>query len=81
MRLPYCQLFIQPIMWRLPSGAQVKGRYLGMPAWTNSKILFYRRDLFEDAKEQAAFEKKYGYPLAPPTSWGQFSDAACVLHP
>ncbi|MDQ1012058.1 multiple sugar transport system substrate-binding protein [Streptomyces sp. V4I23] len=60
----------------LVQGAQVKGRYLGMPAWTNSEILFYRKDLFEDSKEQAAFEKKYGYPLAPPTNWDQFTDAA-----
>lgn len=60
----------------LVQGAQVKGRYLGMPAWTNAEILFYRKDLFEDPKEQAAFEKKYGYPLAPPVNWDQFSDAA-----
>ncbi|MFC0004114.1 ABC transporter substrate-binding protein [Micromonospora siamensis] len=56
--------------------AQSGGKFIGMPVWTNSEILFYRKDLFEDPKEKAAFEKKYGYPLAPPTTWQQFTDIA-----
>ncbi|MEV0173680.1 extracellular solute-binding protein [Streptomyces sp. NPDC050803] len=63
----------------LVQGAQVKGTYLGMPAWTNAEILFYRTDLFEDPKERRAFEKEYGYPLAPPTDWKQFSDTAAFF--
>ena len=54
--------------------AEVDGNYVGMPVWTNAEILFYRKDLFEDPKQKAAFEKKYGYPLAPPTDWQQFED-------
>lgn len=56
--------------------AQVDGHFIGMPVWTNSEILFYRKDLFEDPGEKAAFQKKYGYPLAPPTTWQQFTDIA-----
>ncbi|RKN48556.1 ABC transporter substrate-binding protein [Micromonospora endolithica] len=56
--------------------AQSGGSFVGMPVWTNSEILFYRKDLFEDPKEKAAFQTKYGYPLAPPTTWQQFTDIA-----
>ena len=60
----------------LVAEAEVDGSYAGMPVWTNAEILFYRTDLFEDPKQKAAFEKKYGYPLAPPTDWQQFEDMA-----
>ncbi len=56
--------------------AQVDGSFVGMPVWTNAEILFYRTDLFGDPAQQAAFEKEYGYPLAPPTDWQQFQDMA-----
>ncbi len=56
--------------------AQVDGRFIGMPAWTNTEVLLYRKDLFDDAGEKAAFRKEYGYPLAPPTTWEQFTDVA-----
>jgi len=39
-------------------------------------VNFYRKDLFGDPKEQAAFKAKYGYDLKPPTTWQQFIDAA-----
>jgi len=60
----------------LVAEAQVNGAYVGMPVWTNSEILFYRTDLFEDPANQADFEAKYGYPLAPPTDWEQYRDVA-----
>ncbi|MFJ8816495.1 ABC transporter substrate-binding protein [Amycolatopsis thermoflava] len=60
----------------LVDGAQVNGKFVGMPAWTNAEILFYRKDLFEDPKEQAAFRQRFGYDLAPPATWQQFADAA-----
>lgn len=56
--------------------AQVDGRFVGMPVWTNSEILFYRTDLFEDPANQADFEAKYGYPLGPPADWEQYRDVA-----
>ncbi|MFY9714137.1 MAG: sugar ABC transporter substrate-binding protein [Microbacterium sp.] len=60
----------------LVSEAQVDGEFVGMPVWTNSEILFYRTDLFEDPKNMSDFEAKYGYPLVPPTTWEQYKDVA-----
>lgn len=56
--------------------AQVDGRFIGMPAWTNAEVLFYRTDLLEDPAEQEAFEAEYGYPLAAPTTWEEYRDVA-----
>lgn len=56
--------------------SQVNGKWVGMPAWANAEILLYRKDLFSDPKQQAAFKAKYGYDLAPPTNWQQFEDVA-----
>jgi multiple sugar transport system substrate-binding protein len=36
----------------------------------------YRTDLFEDAAEAAAFRTRYGYDLAPPTTYEQYRDTA-----
>jgi ABC-type glycerol-3-phosphate transport system substrate-binding protein len=60
----------------LLADAQFGGRFIGMPAWANAEILFYRSDLFTDPAQQAAFKQKYGYDLAPPENWQQFRDAA-----
>ncbi|MCC4907732.1 extracellular solute-binding protein [Microbacterium sp. cx-55] len=60
----------------LVTEAQVEGSFVGMPAWTNSEILYYRTDLFEDPAQQAEFKAEYGYDLAPPTTWEQYSDVA-----
>ncbi|PPB49415.1 sugar ABC transporter substrate-binding protein [Arthrobacter pityocampae] len=56
--------------------AQVGEDFVGMPVWTNSEILFYRTDLFEDPAEKAAFKDEYGYDLDPPTTWEQYQDVA-----
>ncbi|WP_422935007.1 ABC transporter substrate-binding protein [Sinomonas sp. P47F7] len=55
------------------------GKYLGMPVWTNSEILYYRKDLFNDSANQSAFRAKYGYDLKPPTTWQQYLDAAAFF--
>jgi multiple sugar transport system substrate-binding protein len=36
----------------------------------------YRKDLFENPDEMAAFEAEYGYPLAVPTTWDELMDIA-----
>jgi ABC-type glycerol-3-phosphate transport system substrate-binding protein len=41
----------------LVTEAQVGGTFVGMPVWTNTEILFYRKDLFDDA---AAFFTRDG---------------------
>ena len=56
--------------------AQVDGSFVGMPAWTNAEILYYRTDLFEDPEQQAAFETEYGRPLEVPTTWEDFQEVS-----
>jgi len=38
--------------------------------------LYYRKDLFGNADEQAAFQAQFGYPLAAPETWDQYVDVA-----
>jgi ABC-type glycerol-3-phosphate transport system substrate-binding protein len=56
--------------------SQIDGHFVGMPVWTNAEILYYRKDLFDDPANQKAFQERFGYRLAPPTTWQQFQDAA-----
>lgn len=59
--------------------AKVGSNYVGMPAFANSEILYYRTDLFKDPANQAAFKAKYGYDLKAPTNWQQYSDVAAFF--
>jgi multiple sugar transport system substrate-binding protein len=45
---------------------------------SNTCIMFYvyRKDLFENEGEKAAFKAKYGYDLATPKDWNQYKDMA-----
>ncbi|MBX5160955.1 sugar ABC transporter substrate-binding protein [Rhizobium sp. NZLR8] len=73
-------LFTEAVRKDLPpallADAKVGGKMIGMPAWANAEIVFYRKDLFDKPEEQKAFQAKYGYPLAPPKSWQQWRDIA-----
>jgi multiple sugar transport system substrate-binding protein len=42
-------------------------------------ILYYRKDLFEDPENVAAFKAEYGYDLAPPENWEQFGQICHFL--
>ncbi len=52
------------------------GRWFAAPAETDAIGLAYRKDWFDDPKEQAAFAAKYGRPLAVPDSWDDFKQVA-----
>jgi len=54
----------------------LQGRILGLTVATSTPTLAYRKDLFADPREQAAFRAKYGYDLAPPQTYKQFLDVA-----
>ena len=56
--------------------AQVDGHFVGMPAWTNAEILYYRTDLFTDPGQKAAFQEQHGRELAPPTTWDEYQELA-----
>jgi len=47
-----------------------------LPWHDGPECLIYRRDLFKDPREQAAFRNQYGYDLKPPATWRQFTDIA-----
>lgn len=53
-----------------------KGDVYGVPMEAFVKIQLYRKDLFGDPKIQAAFKEKYGYDLAPATTFQQYQDIA-----
>ena len=61
---------------KLKDGAIIEDTLYGIPTWTNSKILIYRKDLFEDEKYKEEFEKDYGYELTVPTNWQEYLDVA-----
>jgi multiple sugar transport system substrate-binding protein len=56
-----------------PAGS---GRYWAYPTEGDAVGWAYRKDLFENPDEMAAFEAKYGRPLAVPTTWAELRDIA-----
>jgi multiple sugar transport system substrate-binding protein len=52
------------------------GQYWGYPAEGDADGWAYRRDLFEDPAEQAAFLAEYGYALDVPETYEQLMDIA-----
>jgi len=52
------------------------GTYWAYPTEGDANGWAYRKDLFEDPDEMAAFEATYGYPLAPPETMEQLMDIA-----
>ncbi|NJN98948.1 MAG: extracellular solute-binding protein [Anaerolineales bacterium] len=52
------------------------GTYWAYPTEGDANGWAYRKDLFENPDEMAAFEEKYGYPLAPPKTYAELKDVA-----
>jgi multiple sugar transport system substrate-binding protein len=53
---------------------------IGLPYHDGPECLIYRKDLFEDTQEQAAYQARYGIPLRPPQSWSEFHQIARFFH-
>ncbi len=53
---------------------KVEGKIYGFPDDGDVLILYYRKDIFEDAENMKAFKAKHGYDLAPPKTWKQFQE-------
>jgi multiple sugar transport system substrate-binding protein len=53
---------------------KVDGKIYGFPDDGDIFILYYRKDLFEDAKNKEEFKAKYGYDLAPPKTWKEYDE-------
>jgi multiple sugar transport system substrate-binding protein len=56
---------------------QAKGfEIYGLPIQANALTMSYRKDLFDDPKEQAAFKQQTGQDLAVPQTWDDFRTVA-----
>jgi multiple sugar transport system substrate-binding protein len=60
-----------------PKGSQ---RYWAVPCEADAAGFCYRKDLFEDPNEKAAFKAKYGRELAVPTTWQELYEIAEFFH-
>ena len=60
-----------------PAGS---GKFFAAPCETDAIGFVYRKDWFEDAAEQAAFEANYGRELTVPDTWEEFRDLAEFFH-
>jgi len=59
------------------AASTVNGELLMLPrAQFDVSVLYYLKSNYEDAEKAAAFEAKYGYPLAVPDTWEQVKDQA-----
>ncbi len=47
-----------------------------LPYDGDAHMLYYRKDLVDNAEYGAAFEAEYGYALGEPTTWSQYHDIA-----
>lgn len=52
------------------------GKTYAVPCEVDAIGFAYRKDLFDDPKEKAAFKTKYKRDLAPPTTWDELRDVA-----
>ncbi len=53
-----------------------EGHVFGVPMEAFIKVYLYRKDLFENPEIKASFQEKYGYELAPATTFQQWRDIA-----
>jgi multiple sugar transport system substrate-binding protein len=65
---------IIPALWKASS--VWRDKTYGAPSNSAVMMMFYRKDLFDDASEKAAFKAAYGYDLAVPKTWDAYRDAA-----
>jgi multiple sugar transport system substrate-binding protein len=51
-----------------------EGKTYGLVVDGDVHLLYYRKDIFEDAANRDAFKAKHGYDLAPPKTWKEFGE-------
>ncbi|WP_286971255.1 extracellular solute-binding protein [Flavobacterium sp. UBA4854] len=52
----------------------------GLPFHDGPECLIYRKDLFENKTEKENFKKQFGYELATPKTWQEFSEIATFFN-
>ena len=68
---------IIPSLWEASS--KWKDHWYGVPSNSAVMMMMYRKDVMADPMEKAAFQKEFGYPLAPAKTWQQYQDNARFL--
>jgi len=71
---------IDNILPKLREAAFYNDKLVAVPQYWNTEMYFYRKDLFADPANQSDFKAKYGYDLAPPTTWDQVADIDEFFH-
>ena len=56
------------------ASAEVDGRLVQLPRVTDVSNLYYRKSLYADPKNQAAYKAKFGKDLAPPATFDDFKN-------
>ncbi len=56
--------------------SRIGGQLLQVPRHIDVRLLHYRQDLFDNASEQAAFERRYHRPLRVPNTWTELAETA-----
>lgn len=56
--------------------SEVKGHLVQIPRSTDVEALYYNKTAFDDPANQAAYRKQFGKPLAPPTTYAEFTQQA-----
>ena len=60
----------------LESFSNVGDHYYALPYLSSTQLMFYRKDLFNDAYLIRQFEDQYKIPMLPPTNWLQYNTIA-----
>ncbi len=55
-------------------GSTTDGHLWLIPRHADISVIHYRKDLFDDPKNQTDFKARYGYDLKPPETWKQVYD-------
>jgi multiple sugar transport system substrate-binding protein len=56
--------------------SEFEGKYYGLPFMYAPQIFYYRKDLFENPRLAASFQKEYRSKLRPPLTWTEFNAIA-----
>lgn len=60
----------------LLANGKLDGTLYGVPSWINCKVLIYRKDLFNNSANKAAYKAKFGEDLRVPTDWDSYYKCA-----
>lgn len=70
----------QRVFEPLVAACKVGGKFYALPTDGDVVVAACRTDMFNNARNKAGFEDRYGYRLAPPKTWKEYDDMAHYLH-